>query len=673
MKSRILSAALSGASFFALQSTAFAGQAPATNPNAIPEQVVITASPFAQSNLDIAASVSQLPREVLITNGGFGIGDALKQVPGVTTTGFSTGANRPVIRGLSSTRVKVTENGLGGHDTSDVGDDHGVPIDALASLQVEVLRGPATLRYGSQAIGGVVNAINNRIPIDIGEGTNVEGLGELSSNGTERVGGALMDYRQGNWAVHGDGLVRGSDDYDTPLGKQINSFAFGHGYALGGAYIGDDDSAAGLGFNQYISHYGAPFEPGSASKGHTYLDTKSYNGAGRWEAPLPGITSLNAQGGYTDYFHNEVDDIEGIVAHVTNKEWEGRLEALHAPLGPITNGAFGFQYDNRDFAVTGPESDYLHPTKTRSPALYIFEEVGVTGQLSLQGAARVEWSSVKGDTDALGFFNRNFTPVSFAGGAIFKPMQDTSLFVNVSHVERAPNPVELFAQGAHDTSKTFEFGDPNLGLEKAFSVEGGVKYQNMDGSTASLSIYRSRYNGFIDGFLTGNTRDADGTFHPDDTGEFKELFYRQNDATFWGFEAQAHWHVGDIGMGRWGIDAQADYVRATLDNFGNVPRIPPLRYGGGLFYESTDFALRASILRVSKQNKIEAHETPTAGYTTVDASATFHVYRGDEGDVDIALVGTNLTDSVQRNHISFVKDFWLQPGRTFRVVLHYMR
>jgi iron complex outermembrane receptor protein len=278
---------------------------------------------------------------------------------------------------------------------------------------------------------------------------------------------------------------------------------------------------------------------------------------------------------------------------------------------------------------------------------------------------------MKGDTDALGFFDRKFTPASFALGAVFKPMQDTSLFVNVSQVARAPDPVELFAQGPHDTSKTFEFGDPNIGLEKEFSAEGGIKYQNLDGSTASFSIYRSRYTGFIDGFLTGNTRDADGTLHFDDTGEFKELLYLQNDAVFWGFEAQAHWHVFDLGMGRIGIDAQADYVRATLDNLGNVPRIPPLRYGGGLFYESTTMELRAKVLRVDKQNKIEAHETPTDGYTTVDASAVFHVYRGDEGDVDIALIGANLTDSVQRNHISFVKDFWLQPGRTFKLVVHY--
>jgi iron complex outermembrane receptor protein len=659
---------LGATALLSLTGAAFAAQAPQ-----VPvETVIITASPFAQSNLDVAASVTEVPREELLTNGGFGIGDALKNVPGVASTGFSTGSNRPVIRGLSSTRVRVTENGIGGHDTSDVGDDHAVPIDTLSSLQVEVLRGPATLRYGSQAIGGVVNAINNRIPLDLAEGTAVEAFGSIADNSTERLAGALGDYRDGNWALHADGIVRGADEYDTPLGKQPNSFAFGHGYAFGGAYIGDGGGAAGANFQQYIAHYGAPVAPGDVDRSHVYLDTKSYNGAGRWTSPFPGIMQVTAQGGYTDYFHDEISDAEGLLAHFTNKEWEGRAEATHDPFGPITTGAFGMQYDHRDFGVSGPESDYLHPTRTRSIAGYIFEDVALTDRLSLQGAARVEWTGIKGDTDALGAFDRKFTPLSFAGGAVFKPREDTSLFVNLSRVTRAPNPVEMFAQGPHDTSGTFEFGDPGLGLEKAFSMEGGVKYQAIDGTRASFSAYRTRYSGFIDGVLTGNTRDADGTLHLDDTGEFRELLYLQNDATFWGLEAQAHVHIFDLGnMGRAGFNAQADYVRATLDGLGNVPRIPPLRYGAGLFYESNVVALEANLLRVDTQDKIESHETPTAGYTTLDASAIFHIFRGAQGDFDIALTGTNLTDSVQRNHISFVKDFWVQPGRTFRVLLHY--
>ena len=673
MKKFLLSTSSACTIVLVWQVSALAGEAGVLNPDAVPETVVITASPFAQNPLDVAASVSQITHQELIVSGGIGIGDALKNVPGVTTSGFGAGSSRPVIRGLSSTRVRITENGIGGHDTSDLGDDHAVPIDPLASIQVEVLRGPATLRYGSSAIGGVVNAINNRIPIELSEGTAIEGIAGISSNSIERLGGAIADYRQGNWAFHADGLIRGADNYETPDGTQLNSFAFGRSYALGGAYIGDGGSAAGLSFNQSLAHYGSPTEPGSDEVSHVELNTKNYNGALRLNSPLPGIMRITAQGGYTDYFHNEISDSEGPLAHFANKEWETRVEALHLPFGPITTGAIGMQFGNRDFSVTGARNPifFTRPRPTVSQPIFSKRSRSPSGS-TLQGAARVEWTGMTGDTDALGFFDRKFTPVSYALGAVFKPTGTTSLFANAAWTARAPNPVELFAQGAHDASHTFETGDPNSTLEKAFSIEGGIKHQAMDGSTASFSIYRTKFDGFIDGFLTGNACDEEGNCGPAGTGDFDELFYRQNKAEFWGFEAQAHWHVFDIGKGRGGIDLQADYVRATLDDLGNVPRIPPLRYGGGLFYETDDLELTVNVLHATEQNKVEAHETPTDGYTTLGASAVFHVYRGEAGDMDIALIGSNLTDSVQRNHVSFNKDFVLQPGRTFRLMLHFL-
>jgi iron complex outermembrane receptor protein len=671
-RSLLLSTAVPACAILFLSQHAIAGEVLPVSPNAKPEEVVITASPFAESAIDATASVAQVTHEQLLNSGGFGIGDALKNIPGVNSSGFSAGANRPIIRGLGATRVRITENGIGSHDVADVGDDHAVPVDPLASLEVEVLRGPATLRYGSQAIGGVVNAINNRIPMDVGEGSVVEAFAGTSSNGTERLGGGLADYRTGNWAFHADGIIRGADDYDTPDGRQINTFAFGRGFALGGAYIGDG-GAGGLGYNRYIAHYGIAAELGNDERKHIDLDQKNYNGGFRFDAPVPGFSRIVASGGYSDYWHDEVTDAEGVAAIFTNKEWEGRIEAIHMGFGPITTGAIGVQYDNRDFSVTGADASYLHPTKSTSFAPYIFEEVGLSDAFKLQGAARVEWSDFKGNTDARGDLKRNFTPASYALGAVYKLTQDTSIYTNLSQTARSPAPTELFAQGAHDAPGTFETGDPDLGLEKATSIEGGVKHEDGDGNRASLTVYRTAYSGFIDGFLTGNTCDEDGNCGFPGPGDFQELFYRQNDATFWGFEGQAHWHLVDTGNGRFGIELTGDYVRATLKDAGNVPRIPPLRYGGGIFYESSLMELRLNVLRSEQQDKVEAHETPTPGFTNVDAVAVFHLFKGQSGDWDVALAGTNLTDAGERNASSFTKDHVLQPGRTFRLMLHFTR
>ena len=674
MKKFIATAAPACASLLITYSSAYAGEAAgALVTSDIPETVVITASPFSQDLINLSSSVAQIPHQELIVSGGIGLGDALKNVPGVTSSGFAPGAARPVIRGLGSTRVRVTENGLGVHDVSDISDDHGVPIDPLSATEVEVLRGPATLRYGSQAIGGVVNAINNRVPINLAEGTAFDAIGGISSNGTERLGGAVGDFRSGNWAFHADGIIRGVDDYETPDGTQPNSFAFTRGFALGGAYIGSA-GAGGLGYNQFIAHYGIPTEPDADEVSHVELESKNYSGALRFMTPIPGISSISANGVYTDYRHSEVVDGAGPLVTFKNKEWEGRLEAIHEGFGPISTGAIGLQYDDRDFEAVGEEADYLLPTKTNSVAAYIFEELALSDSFKLQGAARVDWTSAEGEIEALGPFDLDYTPTSFSLGAVFRPMMgDTSFFVNVSRTERAPAVTELFAQGPHEATGTFEIGDPALDIESAFSIEGGIRHEGGNGNRASLSAYSTKYNGFIFGLLTGNSFDEEGNFFPDDSGGFNELLYTQQDANFWGIEAQAHWHLFEGLGGRIGVDAQADYVRAEFDDGTNVPRIPPFRIGGGIFYETTRFEAKIGALYNAEQDKVSANETTTDSFTTLDASATIHLFEGPIGDVDLVLIGTNLTDSVGRNAVSFTKDFVMLPGRTFRAVLHFAR
>jgi iron complex outermembrane recepter protein len=645
----------------------FAAQAPA----APVEEVIITASPLISDPIDQSQSVAQIPNTELLRSGGFGLGDALRDVPGVTSSSFSPGAVRPVIRGFDATRVRVTENGIGSHDVSDISGDHGVPIDPLSATRIEVLRGPGTLRYGSQAIGGVVNAINNRIPLDVSEGTGVELFTGGASNGWERMGGGLVDYRGGNLALHVDGLLRGADDYETPQGTQPNTYAFGRGVALGGAYV-DGMSGAGASYNHFFSHYGIANEPGGEVS-HIDLTQNTYAGAGRLDAPLPGIQTITARGGYSDYSHDEIVGGEGVLATFNNKEWEGRLEAMHAPFGPFATGAAGVQWDHRDFEALGEGADYLLPAKTRSLGFYVFERFNLGNAFSLEAAGRVERNSTRGSTNALGGFDRDFTPTSIALGALIKPMASFSLGLNLSQTERAPSPSELFAQGRHEASHTFEFGDPTLGKERARSAEFVAHYDGEDGRHATFSAFRTQFDGFIAGLLSGNSYDADGNFLPGDSGEFKELFYRQRDATFWGFEAQAHLPLWSVADGNVGVDAQADYVRAEFDAGGNVPRIPPLRYGGGLFFERNGLELRAGLLHTTSQNEVALNEEPTDGYTMVNASAVFRVYDGDAGAMNVSLSGSNLTDERAHNHVSLTKEFVELPGRSFRLMLHFVR
>lgn len=189
--------------------------------NAAVDQIVVTASPRAKPSSELAAPITVLSREQLVRQGGATLGELLSQVPGVTDSSFARGASRPIIRGLDNFRVRLQENGIGSHDVSDLSEDHGAPIDPLAAQRIEIIRGPATLRYGSQAIGGVVSVLNNRIPtVSPDNGVAGEVYGAYSSVDEGLETSALIDFGEGQFAGHLDAFYRDADDYETPNGTK---------------------------------------------------------------------------------------------------------------------------------------------------------------------------------------------------------------------------------------------------------------------------------------------------------------------------------------------------------------------------------------------------------------------------------------------------------------------
>ncbi|MBL8780824.1 MAG: TonB-dependent receptor plug domain-containing protein, partial [Alphaproteobacteria bacterium] len=294
------------------------------------EKVVVTASPIAKSRDQFSTLVGTADRDQLTREGGLNVADSLTQIPGVSSTSFAAGAGRPVIRGFDASRVRVLENGLGSFDVSDISPDHGVPIDPLALQRVEIVRGPATLRYGSQAIGGVVNAINNRIPTALGEPF----AGDLhfavgSVDGSSEIAG-LADGHFGNFAWHVDGLRQNADAYDIPIasGTQSNSQAEGLGYAAGGSFVGSS-GYIGAAYVRFESQYGIPGED-------AYIDMAQDKGlfAAEWREPLPGFTAFRVNAGVSDYTHDEVIPGEGAASTFNDKQYEVRSELVHGALGP---------------------------------------------------------------------------------------------------------------------------------------------------------------------------------------------------------------------------------------------------------------------------------------------------------------------------------------------------
>ena len=630
---------------------------------------------------DAFVPITVVPSNEITSTPGANLADSLQYRPGITGSNFAPGANRPVIRGLDNYRVRVQENGIGSHDVSALSEDHAVPIDPFSADHIEVVRGPATLRYGSQAIGGVVSAINNRIPEIIPpRGFSVEKRGGLNSVDKGTDGAFNVTAGAGSFAVHADAFKRHAGDYDTPQGRMANSFVDNQGFSVGGSLIGPG-GFVGVAFTRYDALYGIPGEDARIDMLQDKIQSR-----GEWRVGSMGIEAIRTWFGVSDYEHMEIVPGEGIGSILTNKESEGRVEVQHLPIltgfGEL-RGAIGTQFGRRKTVADSLEGDdLLAPARTSTVAAFIFEELQVTQRLRLQAAARIEHTSVDGtglvltapDAGDELATERTFRPFSASAGILYELPMGVVARLTGQYVERAPDAAELFSKGVHEATQTFEIGNPFLTKETAQTFELGFR-KAKGPFRFDASVYHTQFNGFIFKQLTdaqcGDELSTCAVPPPDE--ELRQVLFQQRDATFTGAEFQAQLDVAPIWRGVWGVDGQYDFVRARFDDSqgGNVPRIPPHRTGAGVYYRDTNWFARVGLLHAFDQNKIGKEETPTDGYTLLNAVLAYTFKLTSQGsaipEVTIGLKGENLLDDDVRNHVSFLKDEVLQPGRTIRL------
>ncbi len=629
-------------------------------------EVVVTASPIGGNPDRFATIVTQVTRDEVLQNGGVSIGDALRDAPGVSTTGFAAGASRPVIRGMDAQRVKLVENGLSSSDVSDVGPDHGIPIDPLSAQSIEVVRGAATLRYGSQAIGGVVNVINNRIPLKPADGFGGEAASAYSSASNAGEGTLSLDAGQGPFAVHLDGFGRHADSYDIPGGRQENSWAHTDGFAGGASYFFGDDDGSRVGFDgaHYEAKYGIPSDT-------TFIHMQQTKGAfgSSFKIDQGPLQRVNVDLGYADYRHDEIDPDGNVIASTfLNTEWDGHAEAVFGAFGPFSAAAVGVQGQDRRFSALGEGADYLLPTHSKSGAVFVFVEAPL-GPLALQGAVRIEHMQITG-TPASGVqTTRDFTPVSASLGFTVPVGDDLRLGLTASTAARAPAQTELFARGPHDGPQTLETGDPGLKIERANSLEATLRYKLPMGGRIEASLWGAKFDNYIFGQLTGRRCDDGGACAFGSDAVLKELNYTQLDATFWGAEVQAFVPVTRLAGGELAVQVLGDYVRAKFDGgAGDVPRIQPGRFGGGLHWETVRIDASVLALTVGAQHHVGVADPPTDGYASLDAQIGWRPFASKPG-LELLLVGHNLADETIRNATALNKDLVVMPGRDIRVVL----
>ena len=674
-------------------STGASAAAPQTDDFHGTEEIVVTA-PYVE-RLDILSGTSAVSGDLLAEKTRAQLGDILSSLPGVSATSFSPGASRPVLRGYQGNRVAVLTDGIGNIDASNTSADHAVTIDTLTIERIEVLRGPAVLLFGGQAVGGAVNALDKRIPRAVPkEAVHVDALAGYGSAARDWSGGASVDVPvTDRVVVHLDGSYRNSDDLRTggyilspSLRAEVLDFAAEETSegnldeaaealelagqsgripnsavkswtAAGGIAFIDDGGNMGLSYSIYDTNYGIPARPGS---GHAHADggeeeapvtigMRQYRFDVRGEVDLGDglFEKLRLRAGYANYSHTEFEGDE-IGTIFNSKGIEARAEFIQNDRGGW-RGASGAQYQSRDLDAIGAEA-FVPPNKTKQFGLFTLQEF-TAGNLDAEVALRFDTAELR--ADILGI-SRSFNNVSSAFGVGYH-IGDLKIGANLSRTGRAPAVEELFSNGPHIATQAFEVGDPLLKSERAWNGELYARYDTAD-TAFNLTLYTNRFDNFIYEAETGNVEDALPVFQ-----------YFQNDAKVWGVEFQGSQNVARFGDVDLKIDAVADYTRAKISGgAGNVPRIPPLRVLGGVELNGTRLDLRGEVEWSDAQTKTAPFETATDGFTLVNATATWRPFGSDR---NIALIASanNIFDVVARRSASFTKDFVPLSGRDFRL------
>jgi iron complex outermembrane receptor protein len=598
------------------------------------------------------------------------LGETLSGQPGVSSTYFGPGASRPIVRGLGGDRVRMLESGLGTGDVSSTSPDHAVTVEPLQASRIEVIRGPATLLYGSAGIGGVVNVIDHRIPDEVPPEA-IGGTGTIRGASVSEEMAAALELHGGAGPVgwRASGLLRNTGDYsipgcaeagvsdadcDTPPGTLNNSSIETARGALGASVVGDP-GYIGLSFGAFDTKYGVPVSHGHGDGGEHEdapvsidLDQWRLDLAGRWQTPTGFLHNVDLRLGYVDYRHLELEGSE-VGTQFDNTQWEGRVEANHG-LGSDGAGVFGIQAGHRDLEAIGEEA-FIPPSTTDLFAAFAYEELGV-GPVRFQLGARWEMQTSTNKTEGLKI---NHDAVSLSAGANWTASDAVSLVATVSRPSKIPNSEELFADGPHAATGTFQVGDPTLGLETAISFDAGI---HVTGQRA-----HGQFTGFVTSFddfiyLAFTDAVADG---------LPVFQYTQADALFTGFELSARfdlWHRGDTHLG---LELVSDYVYTKLNGTGeSLPLIPPFSIGAGVGFEETNWLADVGVRLAADQNRTARLETSTPGYALLDASVGYRVFTGNVQH-EISLRGTNLTNSDARTSTSVLKSVAPLPGRDIRL------
>ena len=670
---------------------AFGVQAQDSGEDRIIETVRVSASAVNEDPQNLAASYSILDGKALFERSQPTLGDTLNSLPGVNSDTFGGGASRPVIRGQTAPRVAVLSDSSVLFDASNISPDHAVTAEPLLIERIEVLRGPATLLYGSGAIGGVVNVLDKKIPDALPQDRIEGSFGLRGSSVAEEKAGAFEITAQAtdHLVLHAEAMMRDADDYRArglDEARVDGTFSESENASLGVSWVGER-GFLGLAYSYRDDGYGIPGhsheyeschphgsalhcggheDDGGGDHDHDHehehepvpeisLLSKRVDLRGELAEPFAGVERIRLRASHTDYRHYELEERE-IATTFLNDGYEARVEVQHAEVGPL-RGVVGMQYAENEFSSLGAEA-FMPTVESRTIGLFAVEHIELNEAWHFELGARQEWQKHTPINDTRGRPEFDDSATSASAAAIWEFVPDYSLTLAVTRSERMPLAQELYARGIHLATNTYECGliphpltcggaenNASLETETASNVELTLK-KNVGDVTFAVSAFRND----IDDYIYARTLDQ--------FEDFRLIKYTQDDAKFTGVEAEATYRVNEM----FAATVFGDYVSAELKDGGNLPRIPAARYGTRLNATMQALSGELEYYRVNEQDDIAADfESVTPGYDMLNLTLSYSMGGGEGPAVDLR--GTNLLDEIVWNHASYLAHVVPLPGR----------
>jgi iron complex outermembrane recepter protein len=679
--------------------------------------VVVSANPLGADINDLITPVSVLRGDQLTQNQSSTLGQTLNQLPGVSSSDFGPNSSRPVIRGLDGDRIRIMNNGGASMDVSGLSYDHAVGIEPLLVEQIEVVRGPAALQYGGSAIGGAVNVIDNRIPKAPVKGVN--GRGELRAGGaeSERAAAGVVTVGDGRFALHVDGADRKTDDLKVPKqagrrdedgpgslnqGRLLNSNSDQQSGAIGASLTGDH-GYLGISLDSYKNDYGTGLfeveddETDLTKPKRIRLKQERLTLAGE-QRNLAGkmgpLESIRGSFSSTDYKHEELAGGE-VEATYKNKGWDSRIEGTHLPiqtsLGAL-KGAWGIQGSESKFSATGSEhhGTFVPNAKTDSKALFVFEELSFAPGKAVNAGFRYEDVKVQslggvkhidnGVSETFDVDSKKFKPFSLALGYRQDMGAGWTGTAGLSYTERAPTFYELYADGEHHATGTYERGNSSNKKEKGTTLELGMKFKTPT-TRANFSAYVTEFSNFI-GLVQGGYVNHHGEYPRLDKEDCEAAVNpRQHcsplynftgiKARLYGLEADGRFPLASGLFGKasqLNLDWKADYARGENRTTGGaLPRIAPFRLSSALVYSEGKYSSQVDVQHAARQNRYADDLGATPSYTMFGLGASYKTAVSGMKSAYLFLRVHNLTNVEARNASSVLRDMAPAGARAIRV------